>query len=292
MYPETARRRATLVGCSAILMWSTLALLTTLSGPSPPFLKVAIAFAVPSAGAMAVWIARGESIIGHLRQPWRVWVLGIVGLFGYHVFYFIAFAIAPPIEASLIAYLAPLLIVLFSALLPGEQLRWWHVAGALLGLAGAVLVVTGGGAFAPRIEHLPGHLAALACAITWAAYSVLSRRFGSVSTDSVGGFCAATAVLALLSHIAFEVTVWPSGGEWLALLGLGLGPVGLAFFTWDHGVKHGDIKALGALFYAAPVLSTLLLMLAGKAAAGPSIVLACLLVVAGALLASRDLLRR
>ncbi len=132
----------------------------------------------------------------------------------------------------------------------------------------------------------------MACAVTWAGYSVLSRRFGEVPTDSVGGFCAATAILAALSHLAFETTAWPEGGEWLALLGLGLGPIGLAFFTWDHGVKRGDIKALGALFYAAPVLSTLLLVLAGKAAPSGALGLACLLVVAGALLASRDLLRR
>src|SRR3546814_15002276 len=64
------------------------------------------------------------------------------GLFGYHVFYFLALRNAPAVEASLIAYLWPLLIVVFSALLPGERLRWFHVAGCALGLAGASLLVT------------------------------------------------------------------------------------------------------------------------------------------------------
>jgi len=44
---------------------------------------------------------------------------------------------APPMEAELIAYLWPLLIALFSALLPGEDLRMHHVLGGVPGLAGA-----------------------------------------------------------------------------------------------------------------------------------------------------------
>ncbi len=42
-----------------------------------------------------------------------------------------------------------------------------------------------------------------------------------------------------------------------------LGPVGLAFYVWDIGVKQGDIQLLGTSSYAAPLLSTLLLVLVG-----------------------------
>jgi len=38
------------------------------------------------------------------------------------------------------------------------------------------------------------------------------------------------------------------------VVALGLGPVGLAFFTWDVGMKRGDIQMLGTLSYAAPLL--------------------------------------
>ena len=135
-----------------------------------------------------------------------------------------------------------------------------------------------------------GYLAALACAFTWAGYSVLSRRFGAVPSDAVGGFCGATALLGLIFHLSFETAAWPIGiGGWLAVLALGLGPVGAAFFVWDHGVKHGDIRALGAVAYAGPLLSTLLLVLAGRAAPSLIIALACGLIVGGAALASRDL---
>jgi drug/metabolite transporter (DMT)-like permease len=96
-----------------------------------------------------------------------------------------------------------------------------------------------------------------------------------------------TAALAALCHFAFERTVVPSGaGQWLAILGLGLGPVGIAFYIWDHGVKHGDIRLLGVAAYAAPVLSTLILVLAGIAPATPVLGLACALIAAGAVVAS------
>lgn len=286
-----AVRRATLIGATAVLMWATLALLTTLTGRVPPFQLVAMAFSVAFALALGKWLIRGDDIGALLRQPAPVWALGIGGLFGYHFFYFMALRNAPPVEASLIAYLWPLLIVLFSALLPGERLKWVHLAGAAAGLAGAVLLVTGGGEVGFRREYWLGYLGAVACALTWSGYSVLSRRARAVPTDIVGGFCGVTAILAALCHLAFETTSWPQGVEWLAVLGLGLGPVGAAFFTWDHGVKRGDIRALGAFAYAAPLLSTVLLVAFGRAQASWALAGACLLIAGGAALAARDLLR-
>ena len=221
-----------------------------------------------------------------------MWILGVGGLFGYHFFYFMALRNAPPIEAGLIAYLWPLLIVVFSALLPGERLRWYHMAGALLGLGGSALLITGGESLNFRPEYALGYAAAAACALTWSGYSVFSRRFGHVKTDTVGWFCAAAAVLGLLAHLAFEKTIWPAdAGEWLAVLGLGLGPVGSAFFVWDYGVKRGNIQALGVASYAAPLISTLLLVAFGAGEASWVVAVACAAIVGGALLASKEVMR-
>jgi drug/metabolite transporter (DMT)-like permease len=282
--------RATLVGSVAVLLWASLALLGVAAGPVPPFQTVAICFAIAFLLALGKWLWFGESVGAHLRQPASVWALGVSGLFGYHFLYFLALKHAPAVDVSLINYLWPLLIVLLSVLLPGEQgLRWWHVAGAVLGLVGTALLVTDGGRVAFRAEYTGGYAAALACAFAWSGYSVLSRRMRTVPTDAVGAFCGTTALLALFCHLLFERWVRPTGGEALALLALGLGPVGLAFYVWDYGVKHGNIRALGGLSYATPLLSTLLLILAGRAAPTLTIGLSCLLIVGGAVLASREL---
>ena len=221
----------------------------------------------------------------------RVWLLGVCGLFGYHFAYFFALRSAPPVEAGLINYLWPLLIVVFSAFLPGERLKWQHIAGCLLALAGAVLVVTKGRGFTLDVQYLPGYLAALCAALAWSSYSVLSRRFASVPSEAITGFCLVTAVLAALCHFAFEQTVWPTDAlQWAAVVGLGLGPVGLAFYVWDMGVKQGDIQVLGAASYLTPLLSTLVLILTGYAEYTHLVLVACLLITAGAIVAAKDML--
>lgn len=288
------RGRATLIGFTAVLSWALLALFTALSGQVPPFQLLAMTFGIATAIGVVASVARGTSPLAHLRQPAPVWLLGVGGLFGYHFFYFLALRNAPAVEASLIAYLWPLLIVVFSALLPGERLRWFHIGGALLGLAGAALLVTKGQSLEIDPRYTLGYMAAGVCALTWSSYSVASRRFGHVPTDAVGGFCAAASLLAVPCHLIFETTVWPQGTvEWLAVLALGLGPVGGAFFTWDIGVKKGDIQVLGASSYAAPLLSTLVLVAVGLAPFTLEVVLACVLIVGGAVLAAhRMILRR
>jgi drug/metabolite transporter (DMT)-like permease len=279
-------RTATSIGFTAILIWSLLALFTAASGAAPPFQLASMTFLIGGLVGMATWIARPEGLKA-LRQPPAVWALGLGGLFGYHALYFAALRLAPPAEAGLIAYLWPLLIVLFSAFLPGDRLRAVHVVGALLGFAGVVVLIAGRGTLEVRAEYLPGYLAAFACAFLWSGYSVLSRRFGEVPTDAVAGFCLATAALSLACHLLFETTVWPQNPtQWLAVLALGLGPVGAAFYVWDIGVKRGDIRLLGVASYAAPILSTLVLVLAGYAEPSLSLALACALIVTGALIAT------
>jgi drug/metabolite transporter (DMT)-like permease len=270
-------------------MWSTLALLTTMSGHVPPFLLVALAFTIAFTLTFAAWLLRGGGIRRRFRWPWRAWVVGVGGLFGYHFFYFFALRNAPPAEASLINYLWPLLIVVFASLLPGERLRSWHVAGALAGLGGTVLLVSNGGRVGFLAGYALGYASAFACAVTWAAYSVLSRRLAHVRTEAVGAFCGVTAVLAGLCHIAFEDTVWPQGWQWGAVVLMGVGPVGAAFFAWDVGMKRGDIRVLGACAYLTPLLSTALLVAFGRTEATGVLAAASVLIAGGAALASQEM---
>ena len=280
-------RTATSIGLVAIALWALLALFTAASGTVPAFQLTALTFLVGGLSGALSWLWRPGATRA-LRQPLRVWTLGVGGLFGYHALYFAALRLAPPAEAGLVNYLWPLLIVVFSGFLPGERLRLVHVAGAALGFAGVIALSLGSG-LAARPEHLPGYACAFTAAFVWAGYSVLSRRVSTVPTDAVAGFCLATSALSALCHLAFETTVWPEGAtQWLAVLALGLGPVGLAFYAWDIGMKRGDIRMLGVVSYATPVLSTLALIAGGYAEPTAALALACALIVAGALMASSE----
>lgn len=280
-------RIATWIGFTSVVLWGTLALLTKLTGGRiPEFQLMAMTFGIAFVLMAIRWIKQGHSGVRYLKQSGLAWCIGVGGLFGYHFAYFKAMTLAPAVEVSLLAYLWPLLIVLFSALLPGESLRKQHVVGALLALAGCWLLV-GRNLNGFALENTAGYLVALSCALIWSSYSVLSRLVRSVPTDAVGWFCGVTALLALVCHALWEQTVWPQGVlEWIGVVGLGLGPVGIAFFTWDYGVKHGNIQLLGTLAYSAPLISVLLLILAGFGQASTSVVAASLLIVAGSLVAS------
>ncbi|MBR0932087.1 DMT family transporter [Bradyrhizobium jicamae] len=284
-------RTATLVGLTAILMWSLLSVMTVATGKIPAFQLAAMAFAIAAAVAFASFLFR-PSAFGALKQPPVAWVVGVGGLFGYHALYFLALRYAPPAEAGLLNYLWPLLIVLFSSLLPGERLAAHHIAGAVLGLVGTVLLFAGNtGSFAQ--SQIPGFAAAFVAAFVWASYSVMSRRLKAVPTDAVAGFCLATAVLAASVHMMVETTVWPETSlQWLAVIGLGIGPVGAAFFAWDVGMKHGDIRVLGAASYATPLLSTAFLILAGFAKPSANIAIAAILIAGGGLIAAKDMVLR
>jgi len=285
------RTRATAIGFVAVLLWAMLALLTVGSAPTPPLLLNAICFSIGGTLGL-IWTAATGGL-GQLRAvPLRVYVFGTLGLFGYHALYFSALRLAPAAEAGLIAYLWPLLIVLFSGLLPGEQLRRGHVIGAGLGFAGAALIVTGGKA-GFQAENLLGYALALLCALTWSTYSVLSRRIGDAPTSTVAVFCVATAILSGVLHLMLETTVLPVGIlGWGSVIALGLGPVGLAFYVWDIGVKRGDIQMLGTSSYAAPLLSTLVLVGAGIAAPTWGLAISAGLITGGALIAARASLSR
>ena len=276
---------ATLIGATAVLMWATLASFAVLSSDMPPFQVTAMALAIGGAFGLIVTAARGR--LAALAQPWPVYALGVGGIFLYHALYFAALRNAPAAEAGLVAYLWPLLIVLMSALLPGERLTARHVMGAMLGLAGATTLIVSRGGGERFSGAWFGDLLALGCAFTWSSYSVLSRRMKDAPTEVVAGFCLISAMLAFVCHWAFEPTHWPEQATgWAAVLGLGLLPLGLAFYVWDFGVKHGDIKLLGVASYAAPLLSTLLLIALGLAEASPALGVAAALIVGGAAIAA------
>jgi drug/metabolite transporter (DMT)-like permease len=288
-----SKTTATAIGFTAVLMWGLLAFFSKLAGDIPPLQLTGMSFLIGGLVGVASWPFRpGAARVLTQHSP-VVWLHNVAGLFGSHFLYFMAVQNAPVVEVSLIAYLWPLFIVLFSGFLPGEKLKVHHIIGVVLGLLGAFFVVTKGQGFALANGLQLGHMIALPYAMYWAVYSVSIRRYGHIPSDIVAGFCLATGVVALLCHVFMETTVWPlSTQQWIAILGLGLLPVGAAFYAWDFGMKHGDPMVLGTSSYAAPLLSTIVLLLAGFGVFHWSIAVACLLIIGGAVLAAKEMLFR
>jgi len=272
-------------------MWGFLAFLSKSAEAIPPLQLNAMGFFVGGFVGLISWLFRPRAYEVLFGQKWQVWALNVGALFGCHLLYFIAIRNAPVVEVNLIAYTWPLLIVVFSALAPGEKLKWYHAVGVVLGVAGAFIVISKGQINLLSSGVQLGHIIAIPYAIMWAGFSVLIRKYGYVPSDIVSGFCFACAALSGVAHFAIEPTIWAlSSSQWLAVLGLGLLPMGLAFYAWDFGMKHGDRLILGVSSYAAPLLSTLILIVSGFAVYHWSIAIGCLLITVGAVIAAKDMI--
>lgn len=266
---------STLYALAAILIWSSLALTSVQLAQVPPFLLVGLALIIGGLCGLPRW--------RDWRVPAKTLLLGCYGLFGYHFCLFLALRFAPPLEANLINYLWPLLIVLLSpVLLPPTRLESRHWLGGLLGLAGCVLIVLSKGSLSLSGQHSLGYLLAALAALMWSSYSLLTQRVAPFPTGAIGGFCMASGLLALLAHAALEPAYRLNTSEWGWLALLGLGPMGAAFFLWDAALKRGDARAIGTLAYLTPLLSTALLALFGGGHFGWQAALALLLILSGA----------
>ncbi len=284
MSPNTA----TALGVGAILLWATLASLTAVKGAVPPFATTAVSLAIGGAIMAAVALVRGRP--GLLKPTPASLGLGIYGLFVYHALYFAALSLAPPAEASLITSMWALFTVLFSALLPGHRLRPGHIIGALLGFAAAFVLTHDklGGTGSDLSDVRWGYVLAAGCALVWSSFSVASRLLAAVPSESLAAPALASAALAALASLAFEAWIAPQDWvAWAALAAIGAGPLGIAFLLWDIGMKKGHVPLLGVLSYAALIISTALLVILGFAEPAWTLAVACALMVAAAVVATR-----
>jgi drug/metabolite transporter (DMT)-like permease len=264
----------------SIFLWASLAALGKQLGNLPPFLLVGVALCIGGIFGLRYW--RNWANITYSRI-----VLGIYGLFGFHFFLFLALKRAPAIETNLINYLWPLLIVLLAPVfMPHTKLTVWHIGGGVLGFLGA-MVLTLGKAQGFEVQYAVGYSCAAVSAFVWASYSLLTRRMGPSPRGAVGLYCLVSGVLSLVCHAVFEPSANIGNRDWLWLLILGGGPMGLAFYTWDAALQRGDVHAIAALSYATPLLSTAALWLVGAGQLGWSAAAALILIVAGAVLAGR-----
>lgn len=274
--------QANFYALGAIALWASLASLGVSLTHIPPFLLTGVALII---GSVPAWpfVLRDPS---QWRIPLRTLALGVYGLFAYHFLLFIALRHAQPVEANLVNYLWPLFIVVLSpVVLPGVALRLPHVLAALLGFGGAAIAIAGGRELSGTLAW--GYLPALAAALIWATYSLLTKRVAAFPTTAIGLFGLVSGVLSLLCHVLLEPAVALQPRDWGLLAVLGLGPLGASFFMWDRALKLGDARHIGILSYITPLASTALLILVSGRAFTWSIALATAMIISAAVMGMR-----
>jgi len=259
---------------AAIVMWSSLATLTTALVGVPPFFLAGMSLLI--GGMLSIPWTR------HWSFDWRSLTAGTYGQFTYHALYVFALRNAPAVNANLVHYVWPFLILLMAPLAGrGFKLSSIHIVAAVAAFAGVAIALVDGATLS--LHWFPGYGFALAAAFVWASYSIAEARNRVSSIVDVGPVCMLSGLLALGVHVGFEVPVQLDTTQWVLMFALGVGPTGGAFYLWSWAMRRGDTRLIGVLSNAAPILSTVMLAVSEGQSMSMSLYISALLVTTASL---------
>lgn len=278
------KSQSLILGMITIICWGSIATFGNLLIHLPPFYVLGMSFFF---GAIPALFKPRE-----LFPSWKVSIWGISGYFGYHFFLFYSFRFAPAIEANLINYLWPVIMVILTPVFfKNERLRSYHIIGAAFSVVGSVIMMMGKND-EMSFDSMKGYLLALGAALTWPIYTIGKKAMGPISIWAVGGFCLGSSVLCFITHAVIEPRVVLQGHDAWMLFVMGVGPFGVAFYFWDMALRKGDPKTIGALAYLTPVISTVNLVIFGNQNLSSTTLVAMLLIIGGASTGLLDFLPR
>lgn len=280
-----------LPACVAIALWSLAPTLAALASRVPPLQLTALCMAVACAASAPLLRQAGTVDASPAAVPLRQLLAAAALVMGAVAFYLAALRHVPAAEAALVAYTWPLFLTIAVELITTGRVRPGVVAGCVMAFGGAAALLQPDDGMA--LQPDPGHGLALASGLCWVGFSLLARRGQASLNRAMARVFALAAALALAGHVVLETALWPIPGDVMAwIVFIGVGPYGLAFVFWQLAVQRGPGAVVGTLAYSVPVLSTIVLIVAGMAAFDWRLPLAGLAVAGGCLLGAGPRLPR
>ncbi|WP_419307465.1 DMT family transporter [Chromohalobacter israelensis] len=260
-----------LAGLLTVTLWASLPVLRDLI-TLPPMLTAAVAMGAAALMALLMGWRGASSGVAAWRDG-KFWLMGVGGLTGALYFYFSALGKGDPAKITLVTYLWPLGFMLVADVLAGRGLRARTLLGAAVAFSGLVPLVLSN-AQGESTSAL-GYMQGMASGASWIMFSLYLRGRAALSWGDYKHLFAAAAVASWGLHRAFETAPeHATAMDWGVAALIGVGPYGLAFITWGYALLRSSSTLLGVLTYFVPVMSSVLLILVGRAAFSLPLVIA------------------
>lgn len=252
------------------LLWAGNAVVGRLvSGLVPPitlnFLRWALAF------VLLLPLAAGVLRPGSGLWPrWRRYaVLGLLGVGCYNALQYLALKTSTPLNVTLVAASSPVWMLGIGALFFGQRISQRQMLGALLSIAGVLLVLSRGEwALLLGVRLVPGDLYVLLATMAWAFYSWLLIQPGDAPEVRANwaAFLMAQVVLGLGWSGLFAAGEWALTDahiQWgwplaAALLYVAVGPAVLAYRCWGLGVQRVGPNVAGFFANLTPLFAAVM----------------------------------
>ncbi|MDH1086736.1 MULTISPECIES: aromatic amino acid DMT transporter YddG [Pantoea] len=256
--------RATLIGLTAILLWSTtVGLLRSVSEAFGPTGGAALIYTTT---ALLLCVTRGLPKPGAI--PAAYLAIGGTLFVGYEICLALAIGLASDrsqsLELGMINYLWPCLTVVLAIPFNQQRFRLWLWPGLALSLLGIFWVMKANGGGSPGLmwqnllRNPTAYSLAFIAAVTWALYNNVTRRYAR-GANGVTLFFILTAMALWLKYLlsAPAAPMTFSLAPLLQVLFIGASTA-IAYSAWNHGIQHGNLTLLATASYFTPVLSALL----------------------------------
>jgi drug/metabolite transporter (DMT)-like permease len=277
----------------ATLTWATnMTLGRWLRDDIGPITLAASRFVV-AAAILAVLLQRRPPAERRLGRD-RKWLVGMAlsGVVVFGPMLYLGLRHTTAVSATLITGFGPLITGLLAAPLIQEPMTRRQVGGAIVGLAGLVILITGSAAASWQGMGVnAGDLIVVGAVILWSLYSVLGRRVTRRrSTLSATAWSAFLGLPLLLVAALWEVQAVPVDLQpelLAAIVYIGVVPTVVGVSSWNEGVRRLGSSGAMVFYNTLPLYGTLLGYLFLGETIGPAHLVGGVLIVGGGLWAAR-----
>ncbi|CRY56286.1 MULTISPECIES: DMT family transporter [Yersinia] len=260
-----------------------------------PMMAATERFVIASIAILAILFLRERNNWVVLKRNYLAFILlGLCGITGFNLAFFIGLQTTTPINGALIMATSPITTALLFTLSERQKISRIQCVGMLVSLLGVLLVISKGSiGNLLNMQFNQGDMIILLGNIAWAAYTVGCRKYSIGATPlQITSFTMLFGTLGIVLFAYYTEGTFSglsniSAFNHAALIYMGIAGSVLAYLFWNVGIKNLGAANTAVFFNLVPVFTMILAMLNNILPTGLQIS-GAVLVIAGVIFATQS----